>query len=410
MDAGLAKAAHTEQHDLEARRLGGIRAADVRAAVAVEDGRGLVRPVARERLDRPRLHAALFAGPLRRLRDAVLAAEDVVAEFVEAVGVRVDVFLLVKILRQPDVGDGQLQRHVRVRQDGDPLVRVDGRAVVEVGADVDALDAQLRQIVAQAAGHMRHDAERRDLRVAAPEEQKVGVLGDVRVEVGLRRHLADGLAAPDVLRAPEPALPRVHVAHLQGVAAHEREQPVRAAVARGDVLALAVHIGLAEHGLGAVGRLHAQELLCDDLRRLVPADADVFRLAAVFRMALAVRIPVHALQGVFHAVGRVHARLVAEAERRDRHAVGRLKCFAAGLYFPRVAVRLRVFLVVEIRADPRDPPVGGVHLTGRAALRPHKGERDDVLLVRLEFNSHDRITSSLFSDLSLPCAHGSRKQ
>ena len=399
MHAGLADAAHAEQHDLEPGRLRRVRAADVAAAVAVDDRCGLPGPVTGEGLDRPLPDAALLTGPGRGLRHAVLAAEDVVLEFVEAVGVGRDVVLVIRPLGDPDIRDRELQRHVGIRQDGDPLVGVDGGAVVQVGADVDAFQADLAEPVAEPARHMRHDAERRRLRVAAPEKEQIGVPGDVGVEVRLRGHLADRLAAPDVFRPPEPALPRVHVAHLQRVPAHEGEKPVRAAVGRGDVLALAVHIGLTQHRLRPVFFLLPHKLVRDDLRRLVPAYTDVFRFAPVLRIALAVGIPVHTLEGIAHPVRGVDAGFVAEAERRDRHTIRGLERLAAGVYLPRVAVFFGVFLIVDVWPDAGDAAAGRVYLTRRAALRPHEARGHDGLMLGHKFIRHESALLCGTSDI-----------
>jgi hypothetical protein len=59
--------------------------------------------------------------------------------------VRAYVLFVVRPLVQPHVGDGQVERGIGVGQDGDPLVGVDGGAVVQLGADVDGLDADLSE-------------------------------------------------------------------------------------------------------------------------------------------------------------------------------------------------------------------------------------------------------------------------
>ena len=62
---------------------------------------------------------------------------------------------------------------------GDPLVGVDGRAEVELGADVDLLDAGLGEEVADVGGVLPGEAPRGGLVVAAPLEDHVAVLDDV---------------------------------------------------------------------------------------------------------------------------------------------------------------------------------------------------------------------------------------
>ena len=351
----------------------------------MEDADGALGPVPGQGLDGVDGDAALLAGPGGGLGHAVLLAHDVGHELVKAVGVPGDILLVIGPLGEPEVGDGQLHGRVGVGQDGDPLVGVDGGAVVQVGTDEDGLDAQLAEPEAQPAGQVHAEAQGGDLRVTAPEQQAVAVLGHVGDEVGLGGHLAHRLTAPDVLGAPVPPLPGVHVAHLQGIAPHEGEQPVGAAVGGGHVLALAVHVRLAQHRLGAVGLLHAQQLVGADLGGLVPADADVLGLAPVLGVALPLGVPVHPLQGIAHPVSGVHPGLVAQAEVGGDHPVRGHEGAAPGLHGPGVAVLLHILLVVEVGPHPGDFPVVGIHVHQAAALRPHEAEADDVLNVRLEF-------------------------
>ena len=199
-------------------------------------------------------------------------------------------------------------------------------------------------------------AMRRRLRVAAPEEQQLRVLGDVGIEVGGRHHLAHRLAAPDVLGAPVLAFPAVQVAHLDGVAAQQRQQPVGAAVAGAEVLALAVHVGLGEHRLGAVGRADPLQLGGHQLGGLVPGDAHVLARAAVLGVAAAraggawgaVRVPVDALERVAHPVLGVDPLLVGLADGADDAAHGGLEGLAPGLHLPDVEV-----LLVVVRSRSR---------------------------------------------------------
>ncbi len=142
-----------------------------------------------------------------RLGHAVFLAHDVGLELVDAVGVGRQVLLVVGALGEPAVGDGQVEGGVGVGQQRDPLVGVDGVAVVAVGGDVDLLDAQFFPPVAEAADQLAAPAPGSGLGVATPEEQQLGVLGDVVEQVALRQLLADELASPDVLGAPVPAFP-----------------------------------------------------------------------------------------------------------------------------------------------------------------------------------------------------------
>ena len=209
--ARSAETLHSEQGDLETCWLGGVRGADVAAAVAVRC-RDLVRcPVARERLDVATRHAALAFCPLGGLWLSVSTAEHVVLEPVEAVGVRGDVVMIIGVFGEPDPRDAEPERRIGIRVRGDPLVGVNGCAVVQIGADVDAFDAALAPEVADAARHLAAPAPRSRLRVAAHKDNRIGILRDVVEQVRLMRLLPDRILPPHVLGAPVPALPGVRL-------------------------------------------------------------------------------------------------------------------------------------------------------------------------------------------------------
>ena len=245
MDAGFAQALHAQEVGLQPRRLMRVRAADVRAAVEVDDGRDLPGPLLGQGLDGPLGHAALVRGPFRGLGDAVLAAEHVVLELLEAHHVGGHVVLVVRALDHPGVGDGQVQRRVGVGEDGDPLVGVDRAGVVEVGRDEDLLLAQLAPVVEDVGGELAGEAPGRRLEIGTDVDEHVRVLGHVVHHVVGRQAKPVLAVAPDVLGAPVPALPAVGVAHHLGEAAGEREQvhhdPVDAVHRLG--LAVAVTVG-----------------------------------------------------------------------------------------------------------------------------------------------------------------------
>ena len=119
------------------------------------------------------------------------------------------------------IGDGQVQSGVGVRQDGDPRVGVHCGAVVHVRADVDLLDPQIVEPVAELTHRLATPAPRGGLGVAAAEDERLGVLGDVREDVGLVGRLAYRLTSPYVLGAPVPTLPTVGVAGLRGAITHQ---------------------------------------------------------------------------------------------------------------------------------------------------------------------------------------------
>ena len=222
--------------------------------------------------------------------DAVFVAHDVGLVGLDAHRVGLEVLLVVGAVLEPHVGDGQVESRVGVGQHRDPPVGVHRRRVVEVGAHVDLLDAQLGVPVGEPAGQLALPAPRGGLLVAAPEEQQLAVLGHVVEQVALLA-LADRLAAPEVLAAPPPAFPAVGLTDLEGVAAPQRQQLAAGAVAGLHHLVLAVLVALVEKGRRAVLLFDAVHLADDGVERLVPGDAHVLALAAVLRVALAVRDP-----------------------------------------------------------------------------------------------------------------------
>ena len=173
------------------------------------------------------------------------------------------------------MSDAQVEGCVGVGPDGDPLVRVDGGAVVEVRADEHALDTDLAPPIHQAAGHLAVEGPRRRLGIAAPEKEQFCVLRDIRHQVAHRLHLPDRLHPPGVLGPPVRPLPAVGVADLLGEAAEELQQFVLAAVGAVDDLGLAVAVALGEDRIWAVVGVHAPEFRRQDVEGFIPGDTHV---------------------------------------------------------------------------------------------------------------------------------------
>ena len=201
-------------------------------------------------------------------------------------------------------------------------------------------------------------------------------------DVQLGRHHALEPMAPHVLGAPVPALPAVGLADLEGEAAHLVEQAGAVAVWRVDGLALAVAVALDQDRRRAVLLVDPGDLLGDDVRRLVPGDADVLALAAVLRVPLAVGIPVDALERVLDAVGGVGALLVGGHVRRGARPHARFQRLAVALELPG-AEACAVVLPVEVeRPDAHDLAVLDVDhdLAGAAEETALRQGPDDGLV------------------------------
>ena len=216
-----AKALHGEQADLKARRLMRIAAANVTAAIAVRDRDDLLRPVTGKSLDLERGNTTLLLSPFRGLRNTVLTTHGVVLEVVEADGVGIDVVLVIGAFFDPGIGDCQLERSIGVGKDRDPLVSMNCSCIVQVRTDIDGVDADLGPEAADAACGLATPAPRWGLDVAAPEENRIRVIGNIPDQVLLPRLLANGVHAPSVLGTPIPALPAVWLAPLEGEAAQK---------------------------------------------------------------------------------------------------------------------------------------------------------------------------------------------
>ena len=250
--------------------------------------------------------------------------------------------------------------------------------------------AQLFQEVGHAAGLLPAPAPRGGLEVAAPVQHRVAVLADVLVQVLLVHLHADRVHAPHVLGPPVPALPAVGLARLQRVAAAQVQHHGLAAVRGVDHLGLAVPVGLAQDGQGAVLVVDALDLGGNEGGGLVPRDALVLGHAAVARVALPLRVPVHALHRVQHAVLRIDALLVAQGQRREQRLVAGLEHLAARLDAPGPALLHARDVVVVQRADAQHLAVLHVDACRVGAAR-ERGPRDaaiDRVAPRLRTHEH----------------------
>ena len=315
--ARSAHALHGEKGDLQSRRLVREHRADVAAAVAVHRRHVVGRPIPGKRLDVGRRHPAFRLGPFGRLRNSVLMTEHIVLEPVETVGVSFYVLAVVGSLHHPRVGDAQPQRRVGVGENGNPLIGVNGGAVIQIGTDVDLLDADLAPEVADLRCHLAAPAPGRCLGIAAHHEHGVGIFGDIPQQVGLVGLLPHRIHAPHVLGAPVPSFPAVGLARLQGESSEQVHEMGVAAVSPVHDLGLAVAVALHEHGGIAVGVDNAADLVGADLRRLIPADALISRNSSILGVALPIRIPVHALQRVRNAIAGIDALHVPNGQRRQ---------------------------------------------------------------------------------------------
>ena len=253
----------------------------------MDDRSGLLGPLAGQSLDGPHVDPALFGRPLRCFGYAVLFAQHIGFDLIDAHGVGGHVFMIKGVFGEPDVEDGQLHGGIGVGQNGNPFVGMDGRAVVEVGTDPQLLDADSVPEIAHLAGNTGRIGPGRGFRVTAPVQGQVGVFRDVFDQIGQRSVDADPfIHAPDMLGTPVPALPAVRVAHLEGAPAQQFHQLVLTAVGRMDDFAFRVAVALGQDGVGAVGGDNTLDFRGDEVGGFLPGDADIFAFAAVLGVAL----------------------------------------------------------------------------------------------------------------------------
>ena len=105
--------------------------------IAEAVARDALQPVVEER------DAGLGLLPFGRLRDPVGLAQDVGFPRIEPDGALGDVVLVVQVLGDPDMGDGEREGGRGGRARRQPLAAGEGDGLVEIRVDVDALDAEL---------------------------------------------------------------------------------------------------------------------------------------------------------------------------------------------------------------------------------------------------------------------------
>ena len=316
-------------------------------AVAPAAGReidALAAPFPRQRPHVLRGNAGLLLLPFRRLGDAVFLADEISLPLVEADGVGLHVFLVVEALFDPDIGDRHRHRDRGGGPGRKPLARQELRRSVVVRVDVNDFDAELGVLQPLPAhrAFLRAVGAAGALGVRSPEHDHVAVLQAVLDRaVGLR--LTDAKrVAPVVDRAPVPAFPAVGIVVdlriADRIAETEQRGEIIADIAPGMVRAVRDR-----HHAGSVRRLESLDLAGDEVERLLPGDAHITRLAAVLRVALALRIEIDALHRVKQPIGRIDDRLRILTMGRKRRLPGRRKLEPARLDGPR-----RRIVVAEI--------------------------------------------------------------
>ncbi len=80
-------------------------------------------------------------------------------------------------------------------------------------------------------------------------------------------------------------------------------------------LAFAVTISLSEYSLRPVFLMYSLDLAGDDISGLIPGDPLIFAYSTVLRVPLALGVPIHPLEGIEYAVGRVNSFFISQGKR-----------------------------------------------------------------------------------------------
>ena len=398
VDAGLAQSLHRDQAHHGARPLdAGLVAAGAAVAVAptaAAEISAFGRPFARQRAHVLGWNAGLLLLPFGRLGHAIALAHDIGLPGVEAGRVRLDVFLVVKPFLNPNIGDRQGERRRGRRLRADPFSRQElgGRVVMRI--DVHDLDAELLQPLPTHRAFLRAIGTTVGFRIGRPEHHHLAVLQQI-LDGAVSFTLADAhRVAPVVRGAPVPAFPAVRIMMdgrvTDGIAEAVQSAEVIADMAPG--MMRAVRDG---HGARAMIVLHAFDLAGDQVERLRPRDADIFRLATVLRIALAVRVEVDALHRVEQTVGRIDRRPAGLPVRGERGLARRREIHSMRMNRPRLRIgfvevdRRRADNLAVLDGDEERPAVRHVAIAHRAVrhrraespvrgLHLHEGLREPV--------------------------------
>ena len=319
----------------------------------------LLGPFSGQGLDHGRFEARQLRGPFGRLGLAVALAQDVIHPGVETEAFPLDEILVVRTFGEPHMGDSLGQGGVGARPGGQPFIGVLDSGRVAEGVYIDHLDAELAHPDPPDGGLLR----------AVAAADGVGIVGPVHDHVGVLEAVFEQVVGLGAAEAPEVAVhmgptpvepfPAVGIIEDAGVAQHREEPPEGAGLVVHQAPVM-VRRGDGRESLLPVRALHAGDLACNKIQRLVPADTSIARLAPVLRVALPARVEVFADHRVPDPVARVDALPLGKDGRGDRRPMRRGKLLAPGFDGP----RLGVALAQDQRPHPRDLAVLNVHPNG----------------------------------------------
>ena len=244
--------------------------------------------------------------------------------------------------------------------------------------DVYDLDAELLQPLPTHRAFLGAIGTAVGFRIGRPEHDHLAVLQQI-LDGAVSFTLADAHRVAPVMRgAPVPAFPAVRIM-MDGCVTDGIAEAVQSAEVIADMAPGMMRAVRDSHGARTMIVLHAFDLAGDHVERLRPRDADIFRLATVLRIALALRIEIDPLHRVEQAVRRIDCRPAGLPVRGERRLARRRELHAARTNCPRLRIgfvevdRRRADNLAVLDGDEERPAVRHVAIA-HGAVRHRRAE------------------------------------
>ena len=206
------------------------------------------------------------------------------------------IFLIIGTFGHPDISDGQLQGRIGIGQYRYPFIGMDGGGIVQVRADIDLFDANLRPPVTEPGWETARKSPRKWFPDHLPRTGACSaIFRDIFKTVMRRGHLTYIHGPPDMLGSPVPALPAIRIPDLQGITSHLLQKQHLTAVRAVHSLCLSVSVPLRKYGIRPIFFLYPFYFAGDDIGSLIPGNPLIFALAPVLGISFAVGVPVYPL-------------------------------------------------------------------------------------------------------------------
>jgi len=156
--------------------------------------------------------------------------------------------------------------------------------------------------------------------------QQVSIFSHIPVDIGLIGIISTyRLAAPEMLRAPEPAFPAIRISHLEGETPHHFEEPADTGMSSMHYFGLAVSFILQKNTFGAIFFMDSFDLISNNGSSFIPGDPDVAAFTPILRIPFSVGVPVYPLQQIKNPVRGLDTLLIGGGMWRNGNFQGRRK-------------------------------------------------------------------------------------